>query len=136
LKSTDLQASVGITQLEKLDRFVDKRRDNWLYLWVGLKDLPIMLSKESGIPSWFGFAFGTEKRNELAKFLDGHNIGNRPLFAGNITRQPAYKDIDCRIVGDLHNSDYVHDYVLWVGCWPGLTKEMLDYTIEVICAFF
>jgi CDP-6-deoxy-D-xylo-4-hexulose-3-dehydrase len=87
-------------------------------------------------PSWFGFAFGTERRNELARYLDSHGVGNRPLFAGNITRQPAYKDVAYRVVGDLHNSDYAFENVIWVGCWPGLTREQLDYTVEAIRGYF
>jgi CDP-6-deoxy-D-xylo-4-hexulose-3-dehydrase len=136
LKSTDLQASIGITQLAKLDGFVQKRRENWQYLRNRLNDLPLIFSTATGEPSWFGFAFGSEDRNELARYLDGHRIGNRPLFAGNITRQPAYKDVEYRVVGDLVNSDYVMDHILWVGCWPGLTKEMLDYIIQVIRDFY
>jgi len=138
LKSTDLQAAIGLSQLDKLDGFVQKRKENWAYLYGALTHLPIKLSgtTANSSPSWFGFAVGVESRNNLARYLDKHKIGNRPLFAGNITRQPAYKDIEYRIVGDLHNADYVHDRVLWVGCWPGLTREMLDYTIEVICEFF
>lgn len=139
MKQTGLHAAVGVSQLEKLDEFVEKRRENWEYLWDGLIDIPYMrlpTPTANSSPSWFGFAFGTEKRNELARFLDDHLVGNRPLFTGNITRQPAYKDADYRVVGDLRNSDYVMDHVLWVGCWPGLTKEMLDYTIEVIHGFY
>ena len=138
LKSTDLQAAVGITQLAKLDGFVKRRWENWEYLFLGLMDLPIELPETTlnSDPSWFGFAFGTERRNELARYLDAHKICNRPLFAGNITRQPAYKDVEYRIVGDLPNADYVHEHVLWVGVWPRLTKDMLDYVIEVIHAFY
>jgi CDP-6-deoxy-D-xylo-4-hexulose-3-dehydrase len=138
MKQTGLHAAVGITQLEKLDEFVQKRRENFHYLSDGLKDLPLEFPRrtENSIPSWFGFAFGVEKRNELARFLDAHKIGNRPLFAGNITRQPAYKNETYRKIGDLPNANYVHEHVLWVGCWPGLTKEMLDWTIEVIHEFF
>jgi CDP-6-deoxy-D-xylo-4-hexulose-3-dehydrase len=91
---------------------------------------------EGAEPSWFGFAMGCERRNDLAIFLDEHKIGNRPLFAGNLLRQPAYKNVDCRIVGGLRNADYVHDNVLWVGCWPGLTRDMLDYIVQVIHEFY
>lgn len=138
MKQTGLHAAVGVSQLARLDEFVQKRRKNWEYLFLGLMDLPIELPEATtnSQPSWFGFAFGTEKRNELACYLDAHKIGNRPLFAGNITRQPAYKDIPCRIIGDLHNADYVHDHILWVGCWPGLDKEQLDYMIKVIHEFY
>ena len=145
LKATDLQAAVGITQLAKLDDFVAKRRYNWDYLRQGLADLPIRFpeSTPNSQPSWFGFAFGTERRNELARFLDMHKIGNRPLFAGNILRHPAYNilrnpmaDFEWRVVGDLKNADYAYESVIWVGIFPGLTTDMLDYTIETIKAFY
>ena len=135
---TDIGAACGIVQLSKLDDFVAKRRHNWQYLYNGLQGLPIRLPKETpnSKASWFGFAFGTEKRNELARYLDSFGIGNRPLFAGNITKQPAYADIEYRVSGSLSNADYAHDHVLWVGCWPGLTEEQLDYTIETIRKFY
>jgi CDP-6-deoxy-D-xylo-4-hexulose-3-dehydrase len=138
LKNTDIGAACGLVQLSKLDEFVAKRRYNWRYLYDGLLGLPIIMPVETpnSKASWFGFAFGTERRNELARYLDSHGIGNRPLFAGNITRQPAYTDAEYRISGDLSNSDYVHDNVLWVGCWPGLSTEQLDYTIEVMKGFY
>jgi len=138
LKATDLQAAIGLSQLDKLDSFIEKRYRNWAYLLDRLKELPIQLPIPTwgSQPSWFGFAFGVEKRNELARYLDAHGVGNRPLFAGNIMRQPAYKDVEYRVVGDLHNSNYAMDHVLWIGCWPGLTREQLDYSIEVIHEFF
>ena len=138
LKSTDLQASVGLSQLSKLDKFVQQRRENWEYLRGGLTDLPLWLphATPNSEPSWFGFAFGTDRRNELARYLDAHQVGNRPLFAGNITRQPAYRHTKFVISGKLTNADYVHDNVIWIGCWPGLTKEQLDYSVEVIRAFY
>lgn len=156
LKATDLQAAIGLSQLSKLDKFVEKRRENWKYLFDRLTKLfprtydsyldyrfdgtmpPIFFphATPNSCPSWFGFAFGTERRNELARYLDVHGVGNRPLFAGNITRQPAYKDVEYRVVGDLHNSDYAMDHVLWIGCWPGLTKEQLDYSIQTLHDYF
>lgn len=138
LKATDLQAAIGISQLGKLDKFVEKRRENWEYLKEHLIGLPLFfpVATPNSRPSWFGFAFGTERRNELARYLDSHGIGNRPLFAGNITRQPAYKDVEYRTVGDLVNSSYAMDSVLWIGCWPGLTQEQLDYTIETMKGYF
>jgi CDP-6-deoxy-D-xylo-4-hexulose-3-dehydrase len=138
LQGTNMQAALGCAQLTRLDGFVRQRFWNWEYLKENLIGLPLFfpVATPNSEPSWFGFAFGAEKRNELARYLDLHKIGNRPLFAGNITRQPAYKNTEYRIVGDLCNSDYVHKSVLWVGVWPGLTKEMLDYVIEVIHEFY
>ena len=138
LKATDLQAAVGLTQLAKLDGFVAKRRFNWDYLRQGLADLPITfpVSTPGSEPSWFGFAFGTERRNELARYLDLHKIGNRPLFAGNILRHPAYDHLNCPIIGQLPNANYAYEHVIWIGCWPGLTTEMMDYTIGVLREYF
>jgi CDP-6-deoxy-D-xylo-4-hexulose-3-dehydrase len=138
LKATDLQAAIGLSQLDKLDQFVQQRRMNFLYLEDGLKDLPLLFPHhtEHSMPSWFGFAFGVEKRNELARYLDAHGVGNRPLFAGNITRHSAYRETTYRVVGELRNSDYAMDHVIWIGCWPGLTTKQLDYSIETIHSFF
>jgi len=138
LKATDMQAACGLVQLSKLDDFVAKRRHNWQYLYEGLKGLPIVLPKETpnSKASWFGFAFGTENRNDLARYLDRNGVGNRPLFAGNIIRQPAYADVEYRQVGELTNADYAHKNVIWVGCWPGLTEEQLDYTVSIVKGFY
>lgn len=142
LKATDLQAALGVSQIAKLDKFVERRRENWMYLRKRLTpytdQFPCVLPSKTpnSDPSWFGFAIGVERRNELARHLDKHGIGNRPLFAGNITRQSAYNGVEYRISGDLRNSDYAMEHVLWVGCWPGLTNEQLDYTIETIRQFY
>jgi CDP-6-deoxy-D-xylo-4-hexulose-3-dehydrase len=138
LKATDIQAAIGLSQLAKIDGFVHIRRKNWRYLYDRLTDLPFILPVETpeSKPSPFGFCFAVDLRNELARYLDKRGVGNRPLFAGNIIRQPAYKDIECRVIGDLPNSNAAHDRALWVGCWPGLTTEQLDYTIETLHAFY
>jgi len=90
-------------------------------------------------PSWFGFPLGVREdapftRDDLVSQLEKHKIGTRLLFAGNLVRQPAYEAIDCRVIGDLKNTDFVMRNVLWVGVYPGLTKPMLDYVAEVIGA--
>jgi CDP-4-dehydro-6-deoxyglucose reductase, E1 len=138
LKAIDLQASLGVAQIKRLDSFVQARRENWKYLYAGLKDLPIQLPIETpeSNPSPFGFAIGVEKCNELTRYLNDHKIGTRPLFAGNIIRQPAYKNVKYRVSGELTNSDYAYDHVLFIGVWPGLTTEMLDYTISTIHSYF
>jgi CDP-6-deoxy-D-xylo-4-hexulose-3-dehydrase len=99
-------------------------------------DIVLPVATMTSNPSWFGFAMGIPNRNEFARYLDAHKVGNRPLFAGNILRQPAYKNIECRVVGELKNADYAYESVLWIGCWPGITKPMLDYMIDVIHGFF
>lgn len=138
LKGTNLQAALGVSQLAKLDYFVQKRNENWDYLCDYLVDLPFQSSLwyPESKPSWFGFAMGVENRNDFARYLDANKIGNRPLFSGNILRHPAYKNIECRVVGDLDNSNYVYEHVLWIGVWPGITKEMLDYIILKIRGYF
>ena len=138
MKQTGLHAAVGVSQLARLDEFVQKRMENWEYLLFGLGDLPLRMTARNlaSRESWFGFAFGVEKRNELARYLDAHGIGNRPLFAGNILRQPAYKSLNCPVVGQLPVANYVHEHVIWVGCWPGLGKPELDYVIKVIHEFY
>ena len=124
-------------QLARLDEWTEKRRHNWQYLYDGLKGSQYVLpiQQKDSDPSWFGFAVMTRRRNELARYLDERKIGNRPLFGGNLLRQPAYARSVFRVVGDLPVANLIHDYVLWVGCWPGLTDEMLDYVVEVMLDF-
>ncbi len=143
LKATDLQAALGLSQLKKLEFFIKRRRENFDYLYRGLYRidellLPIATAKSE--PSWFGFPITIRpdsgiNRENLLRFLDKRKIGTRLMFAGNITRQPAYKNIDFRIVGDLRNSDIVMNHTFWIGVYPGLTDQMLDYVIESISEF-
>ncbi len=140
LKSGDIQASIGNVQLKKLDRFIELRKRNWSYLYEGLSDLRefILLPKASPNcdPSWFGFALTLKEsspitRLDLVKLLDKRKIDTRLLFGGNLLRQPAYLNSPRRVVGDLRNTDIVMNQTLWLGVWPGLTLEMLDFVIEV-----
>jgi CDP-6-deoxy-D-xylo-4-hexulose-3-dehydrase len=138
LKATDLQAAVGVAQLDRLQVFCEKRRDNWQYLRAGLDGLPIEFVEPTpnSDPSWFGFAFLTSERNKLARYLDGKGIGNRPVMAGNLLRQPAYKHIEHRVIGNLDGANKIHEQGLWVGVFPGITPDMRDYQIETIRAYF
>jgi CDP-6-deoxy-D-xylo-4-hexulose-3-dehydrase len=138
LKASDFQAAVGVAQLEKLDNFVLKRRENWRYLYAALKDLPIEIIEAApdSNPSWFGFAFLTTERNKLARYLDGKEIGNRPIMAGNVLRQPAYRNIEHHVIGNLNGANKIHECGIWVGVYPGITPDMMDYTIEVMRAYF
>jgi CDP-6-deoxy-D-xylo-4-hexulose-3-dehydrase len=136
LKASDFQAAVGVAQLKKLDGFIKDRKRNWKYLYAHLHELPIDIITGNGEPSWFGFAFLTDRRNELARFLDKHGVGNRPIMAGNLTRQPAYKDVKYEVIGDLTGADKIHEQGLWVGCFQGLSVEQLDHTIEVMNEFY
>jgi CDP-6-deoxy-D-xylo-4-hexulose-3-dehydrase len=143
LKATDMQAALGVTQLAKLDFFIQRRKENFNYLESALSKVEgISIAKASphSDPSWFGCPITLDpkhpvNREELLRFLDSRKIGTRLLFAGNILKQPAYKDIDFRVVGDLTNTDIVMRRSFWVGVYPGLTKPMLDYVIESISDF-
>ncbi len=143
LKTTDLQAALGLTQLNKLAEFVAARRRNWQRLREGLDGAPGLLLPEptpGSDPSWFGFVITVSPdapftRRELVAFLEGRRIATRLLFAGNLTRQPAYRGQEYRVVGDLHNSDIVTESTFWIGVYPGITSEMTDYMISTIREF-
>jgi CDP-6-deoxy-D-xylo-4-hexulose-3-dehydrase len=144
LKMTDMQAAIGLSQLNKLPGFIAARRRNFDYLYKGLKPLEKLLllpeSTPDAEPSWFGFPVGVRenapfRREELIRELESRHIGTRLLFGGNLTRQPAYKDVEFRVVGHLKNTDFVMNNVFWIGLYPGLTEEMLDTTIDTISAF-
>lgn len=145
LKSGDIQAAIGLAQLERLDGFVEKRRNNWRYLYSHLKSLEEFLilpkATEHGDPSWFGFAITVRKnspmtRNNLVKLLNEKKIGTRLLFGGNLLKQPAFIGTPRRVVSDLHNSDIVMNDTFWLGVWPGLTEQMLDYVIATFYEIF
>ena len=143
LKATDMQAALGISQLSKLDSFIVRRKENFEYLKSNLSQvngLRIADATPNSDPSWFGCPITLDPkhpvdREELLRFLDKRKIGTRLLFAGNILKQPAYKNVDFRVVGKLTNTDIVMKRSFWVGVYPGLTKEMLDYVIESISNF-
>lgn len=138
LKLTDMQAAIGCAQLDKLPGFIKKRKENFDHLYAGLKSLEkfIILPEAThhSKPSWFGFPITVRdhspvNRNELIRFLEERKIGTRLLFGGNLIRQPAYKGIKCRKIGDLKESDRVMNQTFWIGVYPALTEEMLDYMI-------
>ncbi len=144
LKLTDLQASVGVAQLDKAEYFIKRRKENWEQLYDGIKSLEeffILPQKEpNSDPSWFGFALTVKKeapfsRPELIKFLDERKINSRFLFGGNILWQPAYQNIEHREIGSLSNSDDVALSTFWLGVFPGLSSEMINYVIESINEF-
>jgi CDP-6-deoxy-D-xylo-4-hexulose-3-dehydrase len=139
LKSGDIQAAIGLAQLDRLDAFVELRRRNWAYLSNALKDLEefLVLPKptENSNPSWFGFALtvkpGSPKtRNQIVQELNEKKIGTRLLFGGNLLRQPAFIGTPRRVVGELVNTDRIMNDTFWIGVWPGLSIEMLDYMIS------
>ena len=144
LKVTDMQAAVGVAQLAKLRSFGEIRRKNWRRLRDGLAHLEdVLLLPEAtpgADPSWFGFLITVRddapfSRNEIAGHLEARRIQTRLLFGGNLTRQPAYAEIEKRVVGDLRWSDVVMNQSFWVGVYPGLSEDMLDYVVAEIDAF-
>jgi CDP-6-deoxy-D-xylo-4-hexulose-3-dehydrase len=141
LKSGDIQAAIGLAQLDRLDSFIELRKRNWAYLRSGLNDLEeFLLMPEAvpdGDPSWFGFALtvkegGPKTRNQIVQELNESKIATRLLFGGNLLRQPAFMGTPRRVVGELINTDVVMNDTFWIGVWPGLTIPMLDYMIEQI----
>jgi len=138
LKASDFQAAVGLAQLDRLDDFIKIRCDNWRYLYENLQGLPIEIVEPApdSEPSWFGFPFMTDRRNELARYLDEHGIGSRPIMGGNLLRQPAFRDIDCRVIGSLDGANRIHTQGLWIGVFPGITPEMRKYQVKIMREFF
>ncbi|MDA9863356.1 lipopolysaccharide biosynthesis protein RfbH [bacterium] len=143
LKATDIQAALGLSQLAKLDHFVARRKENFDHLYrrlQGTAGLILPTATPGSDPSWFGFPITLHPdldvdREDLLKFLDSRLIGTRLMFAGNITRQPAYRDVEFRIVGDLTNTDIVMRRTFWVGVYPGLTAPMIDFIADSIIEF-
>ena len=141
LKSGDIQAAIGLAQLDRLESFVELRRRNWKYLRDGLANLEeyfyLPRATEKSDPSWFGFALTVRgnspvSRNQIVQSLNERKIGTRLLFGGNLLRQPAFAGTPRRVHGELTNTDIVMNDTFWIGVWPGLTIPMLDYMIETI----
>ena len=145
LKISDMQAACGLAQLDKLESFIEKRINNFNYLYDGLQSLmdflhlpePTFNSK----PSWFGFPITLKKeagvtRVELTRFLDDNKIGSRLLFAGNLLKQPYFKDVEYRVVGDLTHTEMTMNNTFWIGVQPALTEDHLNYVIQKLEEFF
>lgn len=144
LKATDMQAALGVSQIAKLPQFIQRRKENFRYLYNALKpqqDVLILPQATPGSdPSWFGFPIGVREsapftRQELVGALEAKKIGTRLLFGGNLMRQPAYEGCAFRSIGDLRNTDFIMNNVFWIGVYPGLTVEMLDYMAETVHSF-
>ncbi len=144
LKATDMQAALGVSQIEKLPEFIEKRKENFAYLKAALRSLDEFLllpvAGENSDPSWFGFPIGVKPdapftREQLTRHLEANKIGTRLLFAGNLLRQPAYEGYEHRVVGSLTNTDFVMNQVFWIGVFPGLTREMLDFIVDSMTQF-
>ncbi len=141
LKATDMQAALGVSQIEKLPHFIERRKENFAYLKAALKPLEqylvLPVPGENADPSWFGFPVGVKEdapftRDQMTRALEENKIGTRLVFAGNLTRQPAYQGLEYRVIGDLKNTDFVMNQVFWIGVFPGLTTEMLDHIVNTM----
>ena len=139
LKITDFQAAVGLAQLDRLPGFIAQRRANFAYLRDCLKPFEEFLilpeATPNSEPSWFGFPITVRlsapfSRLELLTSYDTSKIGSRLLFSGNLTRQPAYKDVAYRVSGTLANTDIIMNQTFWLGIYPGITPEMMDFVTE------
>ena len=144
LKATDMQAAIGCAQLKKLPHFVERRRQNFSHLLKGLSDLQdkfiLPVPCENSNPSWFGFPLTCRaevERYKVVKFIEEHNIQTRMLFSGNILRHPCFdemrkKDEGYRVVGELTNTDEIMNNTFWIGVYPGMTEEKINYMIKVV----
>ena len=143
MKVTDMQAAIGLSQLAKAPAFIEKRRQNHTYLLQGCRDrgldewFVLPEATPNSDPSWFGFLLSIHEgqdlqRNDLVQALEHARVGTRLLFAGNITKQPAYRNVDFRVVDELPNTDHAMRNSFWVGCWPGLTLAHLDYILDTL----
>jgi CDP-6-deoxy-D-xylo-4-hexulose-3-dehydrase len=144
LKISDMQAAVGLAQMDRVEGFIATRQRNFHYLKERLSHLQDRLilpeATPKSDPSWFGFLISLRPecgvdRTRLTRYLDQHKIGTRLLFAGNLTRQPYFQGRPHRVAGDLTNTDFVMNHTFWVGIYPGLSENMLDYTASKIEEF-
>lgn len=147
LKVTDLQAAVGCAQLEKLPAFIEKRRENFTYLSERLQEAADKLILPEACadsrPSWFGFMITCGEnadKNGLVQYLEKNGIQTRMLFAGNLTKQPCFDEMresgqGYRVIGELRNTDRIMEKAFWIGVYPGMTKDMLDFMADCIIEY-
>jgi CDP-6-deoxy-D-xylo-4-hexulose-3-dehydrase len=145
MKITDMQAACGLAQLDRLPGFIKKRQENFNFLYKNLKDLEEFLilpkAEENSEPSWFGFPLSLKKenkfnRNDLIKYLNQNKIGTRLLFSGNLIKQPYFKNVNFKIHQKLANTDFVMENTFWVGLYPGLSFEHLEYVVSKFKKYF
>lgn len=143
LKVSDMQAALGVSQLKKLDHFIERRRENFAGLTERLiargldRFYHLPQPTPNTNPSWFGYLLTVRDgtgidRNLLTKILEDQRVGTRMLFAGNLIKQPAFKDVAYRVHGSLHNTDKVMNDSFWVGVWPGIDDQRLDYMVDTL----
>jgi CDP-6-deoxy-D-xylo-4-hexulose-3-dehydrase len=140
LRVTDMQAAIGLSQLEKAPAFIERRRDNWQTLYNGVKSSPSLsqalepvVATQGTNPSWFGFPVHLQSgydRRRLISALEERRIGTRLLFAGNLLRQPAYKNVSYRVHGELKNTDEIMNRTFWLGVHPGIDTRKINYILE------
>lgn len=144
LKITDMQAAVGVAQLEKLSRFIEERKKNFIYLYNHFKKYEkyfiLPQATKNSEPSWFGFPILVKEdvpftRADMVNYLEENKIATRMLFGGNLTKQPAYENIKYRIFDDLRNTDLIMNNLFWIGVYPGITKKKLMYVVKIINNF-
>jgi CDP-6-deoxy-D-xylo-4-hexulose-3-dehydrase len=143
LKATDMQAALGVSQLAKVDGFIAARKRNFQHLTERLRGVDGLVLPTATLhsdPAWFGYPITLDpghpaSREALTKFLESRKIGTRLLFGGNLLRQPAYRNVNLRVVGDLTNTDTVMHRSFWIGTYPGLAESMLDYIADSIIEF-
>jgi len=142
LKISDMQAACALAQMDRLNGFIQARKDNFVHLKTRLRELEEFLilpeATPGSDPAWFGFPITLRQggRLELLRHLDRHRIGTRLLFAGNLTRQPYMAGRDYRICGDLANTDRIMHDTFWIGVYPGLDRDQLDFACDTLAAFF
>jgi CDP-6-deoxy-D-xylo-4-hexulose-3-dehydrase len=140
MKATDMQAAVGVSQLRKVDQFIARRRDNFAQLTAAFRSngieehfiLPEPTPRSQ--PSWFGYLLTIRdgsplKRRDVVEYLEAKKIGTRLLFGGNLTRQPAFREVDYRVAGELTNTDKLMNDAFWIGVWPGIGEAERDYMV-------
>jgi CDP-6-deoxy-D-xylo-4-hexulose-3-dehydrase len=145
MKITDMQAACGLGQLNRLEGFIKKRKENFNFLYKNLKDLQdFLILPEPEInsePSWFGFPLSLMNnnkynRNDIIQHLNSNKIGTRLLFSGNLIKQPYMKDVNFRVHGKLENTDFVMNNTFWIGLYPGLSFKHLEYVIDKLKDYF
>ena len=144
MKITDMQAACGLAQIDRVKEFIKTRKSNFKYIRESLKSheefLILPEATENSDPSWFGFPITLREnisinRTELLRYLDSKKIGFRLLFSGNVTKQPYMSEKKFRVVGNLDNTSKIMANTFWIGLYPGLTHQELDFVVEQIKNF-